>query len=756
MAHRGMKKLRQVEKIGLIGLCVLMLSMLGVGGASTCGGRGGAGADEIRGTFDIAGEKIEIDRYKVSQYSSYLRFQNYVLRSPPSWKFARNLFGQVDPQFQDYDADEKDLWTFIVLHRAAEKSGVQVPAGAVEAWVRRFPWFQTEGGKFSRERYLQFIKNAGIWPTAIEFERMLSRYLAVEYFVGLYQPLLRPTSVQVYDQWKTRYNRHDIQYIIQEAAPLRSGIDVAKFEPEEVQEFFDRKDIKPKFLVPTRRSFESMSFVPGKLTGEEFAALKKLADEKKLVHIGPDEARQYYHANQANYPIEPIREKSRKEWEDAHRMYKPGEDEGNAGGGDEGSGDETPAKDGDQSDEVDDDNGADEDAPAGGDDAPATVDADDGEEGAPAVEGAEPGELWQDPARLELWERYELFFRTQVERELFLRKLLKSLLVDERLDKVGLETLARTWGATYFVTEEALDQYEILDVEVIGGSALQEAMNRHGPADEGAYCEEVLTNGMGGDRALFLYRVKSVINEHYPDIGDTISVDMLRELVASMLLVPYGDIEKMNARELMTKAFPDADLGAKQEFTIDDVLRQMLRQSKAEDLATEKLNVVREMVARGQTFAGAAEEKGYELFTKKGLSSATPIPAEIIPAEGEQLTPQEKQKNAESDRLRFLVKGWMPRSGGNLTRIAETAPSSFVDGNLADKDTDAAYLVFVSAHTMPGPEEMPEVESREIWLEMVNRTMRTQMQSFFTWERFVARYKLEVKGLTDEEESTGQ
>lgn len=757
MAHRGMTKLRSIEKAGLIVLCVVMIAMLGVS-SQTCSGGGGGAADEVFGTIDVAGEKVEIDRLTFGEYTSYVTFQNYVLGGPPSWKFARNLFNQLDAGMERYSVEDEDLWTFITLHQAALATGVEITPEMVATWVRKFPGFQVEG-KFSRERYLAFIEGArNTWPTPLVFEALVAKYLAVEYFVSLYQPLLRPTSAQVYDQWKTKYKRHDIEYIIQDAASLRGGIDVTKLEPAEVKEFYDRPDIRGKFLVPTRRTFESMSFVPGTMTDEAFAALKQLADEKELVYIGPNEAFQYFHANQDSYPIEPIREKSRKEWEEAHP--KDGAEE--AG--------EVPAKDdgaADGENAGEDDAGADEEAPADDpapagdddDDAPPTVnagDGDDDDDAAAAGTDEAPGAAWQDPAMLELSERFDRYFKVQVERELFVRRLLKSLLVDERLDKAGLETLAGKWGATYFVSEEPLDQYELLDVESIGGSQLREAMNRHGPADEGAYSEEVLVNGVGEDRALFVYRVKSVINEHYPDVSDTISTDLLREIVAQMLMLPFGDIEKMNARELMTKAFPDADLGAKQEFTVDDVLRQMLRQSKAEDLATEKLNVVREMVAQGQTFAGAAKEKGYELFTKKGLSSATPIPPEIIPAEGEQLTPREKQKNLESARLRFLVRGWMPRPGSNLTRIAETAPDSFVAGDLADKKTDSAYLVFVTAHTTPGPEEMPEIESRQIWLEMVNRTQRNQMQAFFSWERMVARYKIAVPGMTDKKESTGQ
>ena len=69
-------------------------------------------------SWDPGSDDRRIDRYKVYEYSTFLSFQNHVLRSPPIWKFARNLYGQLDPRFQDYDADEKDLWTFIMLHQA--------------------------------------------------------------------------------------------------------------------------------------------------------------------------------------------------------------------------------------------------------------------------------------------------------------------------------------------------------------------------------------------------------------------------------------------------------------------------------------------------------------------------------------------------------------------------------------------------------------------------------------------------------------
>ena len=40
MAHRGMKKLRQVEKAGLIVLCIVMLGTLGIGTSTVFRGCG--------------------------------------------------------------------------------------------------------------------------------------------------------------------------------------------------------------------------------------------------------------------------------------------------------------------------------------------------------------------------------------------------------------------------------------------------------------------------------------------------------------------------------------------------------------------------------------------------------------------------------------------------------------------------------------------------------------------------------------------
>jgi hypothetical protein len=756
MAHRGMTKLRKIEKAGLIVLCVVMLVTLGLGTGSTCGGRGGGGGDDIAGTFEIAGEKFDVDRFDLHQYGSYLSFQNHVLRSPPTFKYARNLFGQMDPRFEDYDADEKDLWTFIILHRAALKAGVEVPPAAVEAWVTKFPWFQNEAGNFDRKRYLAFIDNAGIWATPLEFERMLTNYLAVEYYLGLYQPLLRPGSRQVYEAWKGRHNRHDIRYLVQDVAPIRAEIDPASLSHEDVLAYYERNEVRRRFLIPTKRTFEAVYVVPGQMEDEVYETLVAAAKEKKLVTVGPEEARQYYYANQDDYPLDPVREQSRKEWEAAHPTEdrstedKPTEDQP-AEDGEDGDAENT-HEDGEDGDAEDGAEDGDNDPAEDDEDSPPTVDADDGEK--PVEEKPEATdekvERWEDPAELDLWTRYDRFFKERVERELFTRKLLKRLLSDERISKAGLEAVAAFPGLTYFVTEAPLDQYEVLDVEVIGGPGLREALNRHGPETEGEYCADVQLNGAGDERAFFLYRVKSVIKEHYPTLEQEVPVTVLRDLVANMLLVPFGDVEKMNVHELLLKAFPDAVLDPATTPTMDTVVRLMLRQGKAEDRAAERLNVIREMVLTGaQTLDGAAKEKGYEVSTLTGLSESTRIPPKIEPEEGATLTPKQVEKNLLRARKEFLVRGWMSGKGGNLSRIGKTGSEEFVEGVLADKETDSAFLVYVTGHSTPGPEEMPEVESREIWLDLVNRTMRTRMQTFFSFSTVMVRYKLQVAGLTD-------
>ncbi|MHC4862063.1 MAG: hypothetical protein ACYTDY_18440, partial [Planctomycetota bacterium] len=308
MVHRGMRKLRQIEKAGLIVLCVAMLATLGVSSQATCGAR--RGVDTV-GTFTVAGETVEVSGSDYQAAMSYLSFQNYVLSGPPPWKFAR-FFG-LDRRFQNYQAAEKDLWTFIMLDRHAEQVGVRVPPETVSEWIRNN--FRSRDGVYDRAIYEAFLRNARIWNTPAEFEKLLARYLRVVWFVNLYNPLIDPTMDEVYATWKNRNRRHDIRYVVQEAAPLREEIDASAFTEDELQSYYDQDRVKQNFRIPTRRGFEAVYAMPGEMTDEEFDTLRKKAEEEGLVTMGPDEAFQYYYANQRDYPIEPIRKRLKEEWE---------------------------------------------------------------------------------------------------------------------------------------------------------------------------------------------------------------------------------------------------------------------------------------------------------------------------------------------------------------------------------------------------------------------------------------------------------
>ncbi|MHC4861975.1 MAG: hypothetical protein ACYTDY_17990, partial [Planctomycetota bacterium] len=208
----------------------------------------------------------------------------------------------------------------------------------------------------------------------------------------------------------------------------------------------------------------------------------------------------------------------------------------------------------------------------------------------------------------------------------------------------------------------------------------------------------------------------------------------------------------LSAKELIEKAFPDTEVPEKETYVLLDVIRPMFRQATAEDAAEKRLETIREMVVGGsQTLESACEEKGLEVRDLKRVSKATPASP---PEEGRELTPEEEAEQRLARFRNFLVAGRETGNLRNVERIAATAAGRFVAEVIHDKETDAAYLVFVVSHHVPGPEEMPTLESRRLQMQIADGTRRDTIRSFFEFEQVAERYGLDVPGLTRKVEET--
>ncbi len=750
MAHRGMKALRRIGMPIMVVLVILMLATLGISPSMKCGARDDG---DTVGTFVLAGETVEITQGDVWANASFLSLVNHVLGEPPPWKFATDVFGRVDPRFENYQAETEDLWTFIVLDRVAERLGVPVSMDLAGEWIRRS--FTDRERVYDREKYLAFMARpqvSALWATPKDFERMVAKYLRVKYLVSLYDSLMDPGSERVYETWKARNKRHDIRYSVQEVGTLRAAIDPAAFSAEEVRQYYEDSEIKRKFLIPTQRSFEAAYVVPAELGDEAVAALAAKAAEMGLAAVSPDEAKQYYYANQKDYPLDPIRDRLKKEWEERKKAREGSkETEGAAPGGAPPEEAAAPAGAG----------GAPEggENPAGG--ASAADPAAAGAAGDPPPAGADPAPIpaaedvpFDDPQDLEFWARYEKFFRAQVERELLVSKMVSRALGDERIDQKGLEAVAKAGNFYYFRTETPLDQYAVAELPKFGSGALRDALNSFKAGAEPGYCEEPVVAGASETRTYTIFKVLEVVGEHFPAPADAVAPQRLRTLVAGTIREAPSALADLSPRDLLAKAFPDATIPEKDAYSVEDVVRLMLRQSRAEKQATERLETIREIVIQSnQAFEAAAAEKGLTVRVLKGLSSDMTIPADYVAAEGATLTPDQVRVNRERAERRFIVHGSVPGKGGVLSLIDRTEPEKFVESVLTDKDTDAAYLVMVTAHRTPGPEEMPEVRAQSIRFEMFQSQQRRAMQAFFDFTTLAQRYRLEVPGLTDREPS---
>jgi len=744
MAHKGMKKLRQVEKAGLIVLCIVMLGTLGLGSATVFQG---CEQEPPRGTFVIDGENFAIDGPTVREYWPFMTYQR-LLRRPPAWKFA--LDPRLDPEFANYQPNDEDLWTFIVLDKLAEKLGVKIPPQAVQDWIRG-NFTDPETGRYERELYEAWLRSpniSGVWATASEFEKFLRRYLTVQYFVKIYSPLLFPTNEQVYKQWSVRNRRHDTEYVVQSISALRREVDMAAIPMPEVEAYYGRDRVRRNFRVPTRQEFEAIYLILDDVTDEQFAKLTKKADEKELVKLGPQEGFRHYYANEKGlYRTDRLVERLKKEWEEEQKAKEKedaGAEEDPADGEDKPADEETEPAD-------------EETKPADEETKP----ADEEKAGATDLPGLDLPELpkkggFEDPTiGLTPEQKYQKYFKEPVERELYLKKLLARLLMDERIKKKGLAAIATEYGLPHYVTERGLDRFEIYKNEPVGGQELRETLNRMTAGDDGEYAVDVVGIGTGKTRGYAIFKLNRVTVEHFPELSAVVEEKLLRDTLPLMARVEREVIEEGTLADALRASFPDVTVPDQESFKVEEVVRMLLRQTKAEEEATAKLDkVMAAVTAGGQTFRSAAEEKGYRVFTMDGVTIETRMAEPAEPDPGETLTPaQEKQRQLDRHRW-FLLKG---RSFGtalplNIRLIADTPSQSFVPQVLLDRETDSAYLVWVNTHVVPAPEEMPEVATSRIRLELMNHNRRTTLRSFFEFDDIVERYSLFVDGVTNREE----
>jgi hypothetical protein len=795
-----MNRLRTIGMPIMVVLVIVMLATLGISPGMTCGKqeRGGEA-----GTFLVGGREYKVAGPELWEYHAYLALQNYVLPEPPPWKFPMELFNRPDPDFRDYRAEVEDLWTFIILDKVAERAGIPASEALVADWIKRN--FTTREGVYDRDIYLRFVSRfAQVFPTPKDFERILAKYLRVKYMMSLYDGLTIPSSEVVFETWKARNKRHDVDYVAQSVAEILGQIDPKAFTEDEVLKYYAQEEVRRRFLIPTRRSFDAAYLAPGALSDAEFTALRERAAAKNLGAFSEVDAEQYFYANQNEYPIQPIRDRLRKEWEERKRereaAEKPPEKPADAGAGEpagetppaepvkpddaekpageptDAPGDEKPAEPAGETGPggkaeppvAPADGGGAEDpaapaegegaeppaAPAdgGGAEAPAAP-AGDGGEAAP-VEPAKPtvnDEPFDDPQELKPMERYQRFFKARVERDLFANRLLGRLLADERIDRRGLEEVARDFGLSYFRTAEPLDQYQVLELPTIGSQRLREAINLARAGEGAVYAEEPCVSGSGEARVVVVFCVTDVVKERYPDPSERIDLARLRELTVGTLGATKPDeLKELTAPELLKKAFPDAVVEEGSDVTVGDVVRHMRRQSRAEELAVEKLDAVRQLVLGGnQTFEAAALEKGYRVQSVLGLSSGMTVPVDFVAPEGGSLTAEQTARNRERSDRRFLISGRQAGEGAVLSLIDRTAPEHFLDQVLTDKASQSAFLVYVRAHRSPEVEEMPETAEEEIRTDMFLSRTRRSLRALFEFEQIVERYRLNVPGVTD-------
>jgi hypothetical protein len=185
------------------------------------------------------------------------------------------------------------------------------------------------------------------------------------------------------------------------------------------------------------------------------------------------------------------------------------------------------------------------------------------------------------------------------------------------------------------------------------------------------------------------------------------------------------------------------EIPTRDSYSVEFVLRLMLRYARAETRAREVLDAVRENVLAGQTLEAAAEEKGLLVRELKGISEESVARPPIEPPEGGELTAEQKAENLLRGYRRHLLAELFPRSRQAPGGIRRTEPGRFMKDLISDRETDAAYLVYVDSMEAPESEEMPDLAAGRVANEMTRLELIPGLRRYFSFEEVKERYRVE-------------
>jgi peptidyl-prolyl cis-trans isomerase D len=167
----------------------------------------------------------------------------------------------------------------IVLDEA-RKVGIRVTEEELTSSISRYPAFQDENGRFSRQRYLRALQYSRMYPG--DFENSQREEIIVQKFADIMMKSALVTDADLWDEFVR--DNEKVSLLFAEVDPVKTVVRV-RITDTEAKQYFSMS--QEEFKVPQKRKAEYAMFDP-----ETYSS---------RIAVSPGEDRDYYTKNRAKY-----------------------------------------------------------------------------------------------------------------------------------------------------------------------------------------------------------------------------------------------------------------------------------------------------------------------------------------------------------------------------------------------------------------------------------------------------------------------
>jgi peptidyl-prolyl cis-trans isomerase D len=198
---------------------------------------GGAGAPNVVAT--VNGEEISAERFRRAQANAIAMYERMTKqRMTPEMVERMALNQQVI----------SDLVADAVIVQGAEREGIRVTDEELRVRIQEMREFQ-EDGRFSRDRYLQILRQVRLEPA--EFESEMRRQLVRQKVEALVRDGVKVSEAELREAYVSRHERARAVWASVEVQPLMANVTVTDADLEPYV-----KGHQPQFTRPERRRLQ--------------------------------------------------------------------------------------------------------------------------------------------------------------------------------------------------------------------------------------------------------------------------------------------------------------------------------------------------------------------------------------------------------------------------------------------------------------------------------------------------------------------